>query len=674
MLFLAVAGALLVPQAAEQDFARVVSFAHTAAPLKRVLPKLGQVSGLTLTVSSQLENEVLLIEFDRKPISEVLKNIATVTHAGWVQSGNSIELQRSPETQEELARRSFQVRVDALRRSLGRQLKNMGSPIDDTKAQAMVKEAARIETLDPDERSEIYYGDTPLLSPEDRLVLRLVSLMDMEWLASLAPGQPVVLTSDPQYPELQLPDVDQLIRLFVAETRALSVAAGRQAHLGEPEETIYPWILFAEPLTSDVTSCRLILVPDPGGVYFELELGFTRGIRLATLGLDVDEAESSTGGPALPRTPSRWQDVPVAGLGLLQLEQLVSDPRSAGTKPTAEQKAQALNLTVFDPLGFLLSDVVRYVAAKDGLALCALLPDAAGEVDEDYGPYEPTGETPDGFYLSVLTSSGVRAIDGDAWRLISPIDPILCEASRMPRELAEQKIRYSISGGLSLRQLSQLCAAQPRLANDLFYEGAWLTGQATRFIGESWLYDDPEYDALRFLAGLNDLQYDGLRADGLLSASDLDSGQQETLLFLLLKHGYFRFEDSTSENDGPPSYKRFLSAAPGQVRLELVTRAGWHFDQLLITGAVTPAYRQTVARRLNMVTPPPQVRDIKYRAAKTVEYDLQVRFPDGSVTGLASGIWLPVRMPEQFVPVSELPRELLQLIEVERSKLDKQEP
>ncbi|HSI74003.1 MAG TPA: hypothetical protein VK934_12570 [Fimbriimonas sp.] len=209
------------------------------APLPMVLQTLSKQTGLELKVSPDLRNEPVYLRLKARTPAEVMALLAQVVGAEWrqEQSRPSYLLVRSAALRrkfagEEIAEFSEQIR-GALEKLPSIEFQ-YGRTSDETVKNL---EAATKQRKPSAQESERYYTQMALLSPQQRLMSRLLKLADPKELASLPVARFAVWSSHPT--QAQLPfrgKWSEALNAFTAEYRQLWQHLGAMDLRGRMEE------------------------------------------------------------------------------------------------------------------------------------------------------------------------------------------------------------------------------------------------------------------------------------------------------------------------------------------------------------------------------------------------------------------------------------------------------
>jgi hypothetical protein len=237
-----------------QDADPKVTFRSAATGAKTFLEALSKAVGVPLLTSPQTADEVLMADVRDVPFSVLREKIAEAASAEWQKEGDGYRLIRSQALQNQQERADLNRRAGLLRAEQAR----------------LAAELSKIEKLSPDEiqkaaqeqrrqqeellRAIESGGRPPVLRPNqnvlnadpaNRLLMRILSVMDADDLARIAPHSRYVYASLPTRMQKRMPPAaDRFLSEFVAQHRAwmagapptpstggLSLTTGTQANM-----------------------------------------------------------------------------------------------------------------------------------------------------------------------------------------------------------------------------------------------------------------------------------------------------------------------------------------------------------------------------------------------------------------------------------------------------------
>ena len=153
----------------------LVSIDLPAAPCSRLLPMLGKSLGMNLKAGSGIQDDVLLIHTKDVQPEELLKRIAHVTNATWVQIGDVRKLTKTKEQAEQDKQLEFQQHLELVRGEFGKykeSTKSM-SAFDDAAANSLLDDCLKFDSREAS-------SSFKKMGPPAKALKRLISAFPLE--------------------------------------------------------------------------------------------------------------------------------------------------------------------------------------------------------------------------------------------------------------------------------------------------------------------------------------------------------------------------------------------------------------------------------------------------------------------------------------------------------------
>jgi hypothetical protein len=203
-----------------------VTFTTVPARAELVCKQLSDSTGVQLTTSQVMADEVLLIQVKEVPLHDLLQKIAHVTSGQWQQEKDTYRLVRGPETEaaekKEEQDRSLSRMLMVLRRA--KEAAEKLGPFTAAVADKVAADILRNNAFRPDDDAQWSvkykrYQELTRNSPLQRAAIRFVPLFDASFLVNLRQAQYTFATR-PTRMQLPLPrGADDVIRQFFAEQK-----------------------------------------------------------------------------------------------------------------------------------------------------------------------------------------------------------------------------------------------------------------------------------------------------------------------------------------------------------------------------------------------------------------------------------------------------------------------
>lgn len=563
MLLLGFLGALLPAHAGIRqgaDLSRKISFSHPAARASVLLKDLSKETGVPLSASVRMADEVLIVKVKDVPIKDLLAKMAEAADAEWRPLEGGYELGRPSTLQNAAEREERQERAAAIQARLSEAVGKIAGLPAFTQAEAN-KMAEEQEKAINDWRKSIESGGRAVNNltrddtPSSRAVVALLDSIGASALATLPKGRRVVFSTSPNRVQYALSNkARQVVSDFVASQRMLSTANqqlkkddtrqffvagtnGGDLGPGDPSLGIGKAILSVTH-ANNVLRAELIVADTNGqtlasGMY-----------TLATVVSPGDTAKSAD--PAKEKielsdlakeyVKLTRRDTPTGGVRTVQGSMMVvvngssitlgSNPGEKTVALSDALRARLIRPEEFDPQGLVPEEALTSVSNARGENLVACLPDSAimpitwaFATDVDMNT----------LMTRVLPNNGVQVKEENGWLTATPRFPTSSREQRIDR-VAYGKLLRTMNGQRLVRlgQLADFVKAQSKTVDLGDYDGVTM-----RLINAPAASDAmtmlSQPDMLRFYASLTRQQRDVLEAGGVVTVANLGAPQTQPL-------------------------------------------------------------------------------------------------------------------------------------------------
>ncbi|MFM9873416.1 MAG: hypothetical protein ACKVQS_08130 [Fimbriimonadaceae bacterium] len=447
VLALAMMGVLHTPV---QD--KVVDLSVKGSTLRVIADELGKEAGWKPTLDPSVENEVLVLRTKGMTVPVLIAKISEVTGTKWLQNGDQMLIQPD-----------FTVRNAALAKVKAENAKQI------IEARTKYYESLKPQKYKDGEEEFTYDPDK-----ESLLLGSMVRGLSDQFLTSLAPGQRVVLSTNPTSMQRALGRIDvQAITDWIArenESRKVS-EEDRQQMANDPEYQQYIEMfgnqmeqMMPKPITEAPQKVLLVAERsgrtdfDPIAITISLRVMGAKGNVLlenqmalssegdeyydgmtAVATQEVRSAAEARGIPMPagqevqepPRKPMPGDDIlltPSADVKTIFDASHINFKDLTATKMSARARELMMRTDLYEPMQFELGEFLYEAAEKRNMNLVALLPDFVNQYSEEL-PKKliDVRESFPGFDLNET--------EADGWWSILPKEPAAVWAKRMDRRV-----------------------------------------------------------------------------------------------------------------------------------------------------------------------------------------------------------------------------------------------
>ncbi len=403
----------------------VVTVTIPGLPVRAAVAKIAEITGEDLRVRDDANVNTLVIQTNGVELDALLKKIEEVTGSEWQKSGDRRTLVTNDDTNSKLRQKESAWRKSAIKKSIAALPRGEG--MDERTIEALVARAESmgrdLEVWIPTEEQRAVLQALQAQKPITRLINRLVSQLDIDVLARVAIGNPVVFSDKPAGKELRTPSsartpFDEYKREFAVWQEAVlrSVAAfpvknAEDPRFGVKASRAPTTVHVSVDYLAERPYIRLIVrtADDAGEI---VDVGFTL-LRL-----------EQTGTP-LVLQPDLTFDVPIE-LREMRAHMTFQDTIAVGTvaRTLAPQLPERLCAPAsIDPVSLGLGQLMMSIAKASGRNLVACVSDVAldwyyrvGAIQQQWRVNSALAEV-DVFW-------GLDVTDSDGWLLAMPKLPV----------------------------------------------------------------------------------------------------------------------------------------------------------------------------------------------------------------------------------------------------------
>lgn len=437
-----------------------ITYRAGAQTLGRAIAAIAAQSKIPMIARGAIAEDVVVIAVKEAAPDELRKRIAAATTGQWQQDGNTFVLVRD----ETKARQQEQEELARMGERFAKRIQENARPVLDSPAltaAAAEKHLQQLAKINEQVRQQSQ-GVTlegvnlePGGTPQERLMARILILMDPKEIAALPPDSRSVYSTSPTRMQRPLPSgAIQALGQFATEYGVWQSVAERYKPT-DPENQFVDFGFFG-PLKS--RPARAVLIATKWGeglaVSFELKVVDERGRVLSNASAGIDATSSMVGKEdAEPTVVEGEKPIQLSkdSIDVLTLRSGMLNPAVPQTlRP--ELRAKLLNPEESDPMLFGPSDFLLGIADQEGKNFVAAVPDATFDL-----ALGATGATPSRARLGLRAAETMQFSTDGNWTLAGPLWPALSRRRHMPRHLLGQMAReLEKPGAGSLDALSRL--------------------------------------------------------------------------------------------------------------------------------------------------------------------------------------------------------------------------
>lgn len=412
----------------------VVTVLSRGESVSALLKDLSAQTRLTLDVTPAVANEIVLVNVNMAPFSQLKERLATAVGAEWHQDGAVLRLARGSVLAHEQLKEEQKDRIAQIKKALDKfpekamQLK----PFDEAAAEALVtKVEALYQKVHGEEWRTSGTNEAQFLesdTPTGRLATTIFASLDPATLAALDPGDRIVLSTQPtamQLP-LRMKGRDAIIA-FERDQATLARALEKRKHrvfegtggmdAGDSTEATSRILMVIErPEIGNYLNVELILADAQGKILHRTKpsVGLDTEAGSSTVSSDEGMAQFSTGSSQMLEDMRRFM------YGQLKLDKndalmsQISDP------------------VHHDPLSFVVADGVFALAESKKESLVAVIPDSV-YVRTIVDPFQDTHQFRLHAFRKTL-NEGCLVKEESGWFVARPRHFVQCRTNRTDRQ------------------------------------------------------------------------------------------------------------------------------------------------------------------------------------------------------------------------------------------------
>ncbi len=546
------------------DLQQPVTHTTKAAPLPRVLKDLSNKTHVYLDCDTLLDNEPIILLFDKVPLQTAMDKIASVFGGEWTKTNKGFKLQfgkRAADMHEAIIR----AKQERIKKALDAFLTDpkLSAPYTEQRAQQVVRlvgdRYSGKTKEDPSAPVNVLQKDTPTW----HLLGKLLKRIDLQDIASIGPHDCLAYSNVPDTAERQVTGIDDELNAFI-EAQSCMVAAINNYpsenssvkrvltdNLGRfPTTAGAPRIVLVFQQSNDMVNARLWALDANGGQL---------GTAWAPLGSN-EPAESK---------PAEKSDGIMATIGDPNTR-VASFIKQFRHKPPAvidsDIKSMFLSPTQYDPLSFRTSDIIVDLAKKHQANAVVVPPENSEQLTFEAAP---EGACDLQTLEKKYAEGSVRGMSepqsnltlADGWILGGPIDPAEDVRTRYPRDIAEAYLNAVIERGYPT--IDDGANLEQVLTPEITRDALGINRVCLRIEPYPWT-DYEEQEALAFYGSLSSTQRDIASKDTLrLTPDQLASDQTRILQDAIVD------VESHLDPDYPPDWPQDAPPLPA-IPIELV--------------------------------------------------------------------------------------------------------
>lgn len=456
-----------------QDLNKKLDYKTVAIPLSKALGDLSKQAGVGLYADASLASEPIVLRLKDVTTQQAMDRLASAMSAEWRKSPDGYELWRSPDLLTKLESQAMQVRSALLKKALDEKIKatQADKPFTaddaDKLAQKINKtyEAASKGT-EGQEWAEVYRMKDNY--PDQRVLWRVVSRLDLSTLAGIGAGDRVVLSNLPTHMQRQISaELGDLGDQFKEEHNLFAAACQKLPAPVEDNEG--PSIDEDAKTTMKAAPTRFVLVAE--------RAEYEDGLALQLLAFDADNhlLQSISGDLSRTSPMDRTMDAERAKLA----KQVQNEPDIAVSPLTAQMLKFVRSIDGEQGMPNPVTDDVRQVLSHPE----QLDPLATAASEAFLGVAEHRGENlvfyPDDTMFMVAMYAGKEGVfkpslvmqtvtgmseilpntvtEADGWLVMGPKDPLETLSGRTNRQMFGVYLRAcAASGTAPLAETAQL--------------------------------------------------------------------------------------------------------------------------------------------------------------------------------------------------------------------------
>ncbi len=553
---------------ADQKGPSTVTLDLPGTTVRQALARISQVSGVALSVSGPIADDILVLSLNEMPLDQVRARIATATLAQWQPMGEGFRLVRTAKEIGAFREEEKAKLTPAIERAIGlaRQMKAAAGPITEERVLSALRQGngeLEIESHEPYlefsfEGRMRRNREMLANSPGARLLVEVLAEIGAPRLAEICATQPkTTLATQPTPLQHALTFPDRLWDAFLLEQNAAAAAARtfQEAENRDSEEGNVTlnmrWRyrrngLFESESIRAFPAKVIVQVEGWGGPSGTLRIDYKyfdeKGAILLQDNFQLPLSPEPMPDPETPAAKEPPLEVSRLALELWTRPRYVSEGEAPLPPLSAELRRKAFYPEQYELLGLHPSEVLIAAAKRWGKDLVAVLPDDAfvyfGGSDEPPTPRVVRAEL-----------NGFCHVFDDAGAVVArPDDPIETTKARADRRGLGRLIRAAAqTGRVTVADAGAYAFACREDDGGAGYAVLDLLLQKEFNI----LYSD--WACLRFYGSLSPLQLATLQAGGKLPIASLTPDQTAGLIEGFLERDAAEFQQRDDEDETEPA-------------------------------------------------------------------------------------------------------------------------
>ncbi|MBS1706416.1 MAG: hypothetical protein JST40_11105 [Armatimonadetes bacterium] len=493
-----------------------------AQPISKSLPELSKLLGMELRASKSLQNVIVLVESDGKPINEVLDKVADLTQAEWANKETYLELRPSARKYTEARKRAESLRAKRIKAHLDKSYSTEVPAWDSSEYEGMLRKSYSSGENDPVDPKEWRKWE-----PNARASARLAKFIDIPFLASMNAETRIVFSNHPtqmqrkleakvagildalQKEQVQAQEIAQKVSgEYEGEEPEPAMTEGDSAPAQAAKESALMQE-GPEPISrkQGPVSVVLMIYSVPGELMWSPRTVELRGydaqgnyVASTTVraninnpyGGEVEDYEDEVPEDPPVKAPAESTKIKLSPFSEYLMSR-ISEIMQGGMTISGEVPAEAkkyFDPTVFDPNDSIVADGLRHNAAKVGKNLIAVVPDDAmllaftgGEVNINEQWVE-----------KLVSPEGNLIVQQDSdWMTVEPYEPVQ-DSLFIDRADLKEYLSQVEHDQLGLDELApRAIATHGKFSFSLYVMYLWITNPAylmggmSRNLFDSWL-------------------------------------------------------------------------------------------------------------------------------------------------------------------------------------------
>lgn len=556
---------------------QTVSYSTVAVSVKKALADLSEKSGMHLEATNGMENEVLILRLENASMSDVMRQIATVTSGDWTQKGDIYYLGASLGTRN----REFSAANKAFQDKITAAVKKLSDAVAKTaKKQTDAKKAA------DDEEGFSFPG----FGGGSAALTKIALAMGADNLSSVSENGRVVFSTNPTSVQRRMPaNINTYLADYVREHNAQVAEQKNEEPAkddGIPEGMGAFMEIFKPKKMKAITGppAKVLIIAERDGLMglsLTMKLFDTEGQMLARENLplqvdaafDVAEFMPDKDKPAPPVPKGKPIKLSAVAQELASMGQNIGAMQSGKMKISPELETRLKDPVAYDPLSFAHSEGLLQVAEEKHEQLVANLPDGLLSF---FSSLRKSGNLDTvGFLKDLQEGDKVKVTEADGWLVAMPGNPYGSRSERTDRKSLKKLLDASISQGyLSLDDLAAYAQSNAAPLTEAPASTVYIMLYAPGAMQQGMM-GMMNWDLVRFYGTLGATQKESIKNGGQIAFNSLNPGQRTIVSQMLFGPANDLTVTADKKTDGDPltnmmmrQMSRFMPGSTGDYRTE----------------------------------------------------------------------------------------------------------